>query len=99
VNNHRKLGGSNDLLIETLKLKQLVSASKTGVVVSTLLALILAYVQQGLIPHQVILTWLVAVLLVNIIRFAWSITTQEKVNHITHTSQLLPLFKQFRLGI
>jgi diguanylate cyclase (GGDEF)-like protein/PAS domain S-box-containing protein len=54
--------------ILSIQLKQLLGASNVSLIASTLLAMVLAYMQQGLIASGIIIFWLVIVLLVAIVR-------------------------------
>ncbi len=89
----------NDLLVESLKLRQLVSSSKSGIATSSVLAVILACVQFEDISSRTIAIWLLTVLIIAILRFIWLINVQKKLPNLTSFQQCRELSTQFRAGI
>jgi hypothetical protein len=83
--------------IFSLQMQQLLAGSKNSLIVGVLLAVILAYIQFGLISTTARLTWLTLVLLVAIFRAAHifsykqSVTSDDSLSHA--------LLVKFRIGV
>lgn len=91
----------NDLIKKTAvraaQLEQLLAASSRTLVASTLLAIILAYMQRDVIEAHVIIGWLVVIFIVNIVRMI--ITFNHQHNPATDTATVNKRLTQFRLGV
>lgn len=85
------------LHVETAQLTQLLAASMLGIVISSTLAVALAYVQQGHVSNDVLIIWLIAVLLVALLRSMWIYSVQKKLSKLNEKQIKLRL-GQFRVG-
>lgn len=87
----------NNLKKKSAQLQQLLSTSNTSLITSTLLAIILAYMQHEVIESFVILTWLTLVILVALARAALVVIykrTPDNDDTATHHR-----IKIFRFGV
>ena len=83
------------LLIESGKLRQLLSATRLGIIISSVMAMALVYVQRGLVADNVLIIWLLAVLTVAIWRSIW--VTSIQTNFPENDSQAIHIrLVQFR---
>lgn len=89
---------SNSLLVEPLKLKQLLSTSKSGILASSVLAIGVAYVQSGIVAPPILGWWLFAVLLVAACRSIW-IAKVQKTIFDQSPAQIHALLIRFRIGV
>lgn len=82
--------------IQSLQLQQMVSGGIVSLATSTLLALILAYTQREVIAPGEILTWLSAVIFLNIFRMALMVRHQRSKAPFDDPH---PLLVNFRVGV
>lgn len=89
---------TNHLLVESLKLRQLVQAGKFGVLSSAVLAVGVANVLSSVIPTSTLGLWLLVALVVSLCRGIWLVNVQRSFSDqdLTQTHRLLT---QFRAGV
>ena len=89
---------NEDLLVESLKLRQLLSTSKSGILGSSVLAIGVAYVQSEIVALSILGWWLFAVLLIAICRSIWIVIVQKTLFDKS-AAQIHALLVQFRVGV
>lgn len=86
----------NQLIVDAFKLKQVISASWLGLFASSILALVLGYVQSQVVNLQSVLLWLAAVGLITILRICWLYMVSKHINQYTY-HEVANRLSQFRL--
>ena len=81
--------------IQSAQLRQLLSVSRVSLIASVLLALILAYMQRGVIASSVLVAWVVLVLLAVLLRAATVIAYKRR----PHKCDTCTRMTHFRLGV
>ena len=76
--------GNNQQVVDTLKLGQLVSASKLGLFVNAVVALALGYVQSEVAPIQDVLAWLCLAGIVVVYRAVWMYVVTKNMPKYEH---------------
>lgn len=88
----------NRLIVDTLKLRQLVTASRLGLFASSVLAIVLAYVQSEVVNVQVVYIWLGFVGLVAAFRICWMYVITKQISQYSH-DEIKNRLSQFRISM
>jgi diguanylate cyclase (GGDEF)-like protein/PAS domain S-box-containing protein len=84
-------------VIKSMLLRQMLTSSNASIIASTLLALLLAYLQRGVIGQPVVLTWLAIVLILQLSRVY--LANIYKNSPLDDASTINAKFRNFRLGV
>jgi diguanylate cyclase (GGDEF)-like protein/PAS domain S-box-containing protein len=81
--------------IQSAQLQQLLSVSRVSLIASVSLALVLVYVQRGVIASSVLVFWMLLILLASLLRAVTVIAYQRHL----HESDICTRMTHFRLGV